>query len=103
MESQKQSIRFRKGLLHIGRFFLIPPATEEIYGQDWLHKLNSNLVKSELNLARNAFQDAGEIGKPIVQQIRKVELRMDSDEDGQISDEEVQKYFAAKVRIFTSW
>jgi len=94
---------FRKGILHIGRVFLLPRVTEELYGEGWLEKLDTHRIKQEMQLALRSFVASGEIGKPIVEQIQKMERRMNANKDSEVSDQELRRYFHAKVRLLTSW
>ncbi|MCI0607221.1 hypothetical protein L0156_29915 [bacterium] len=94
---------FRQGLLHIGRVFLLPRVAEEVHGEGWLEKLDTETIKQEMQLALRSFMATKEIGKPIVEQIQKMERRMNVNRDSEISDDEVRRYFSAKVRVFTSW
>jgi hypothetical protein len=38
-----------------------------------------------------------------VEQIEKMERRMNTNTDAEISAEEMRRYFSAKVRLVTSW
>jgi hypothetical protein len=102
-ERQNYQQSFREGLLHLGRVFLLPEIISEESPDGSLENLDTQRMRDELQRARVSFSKSGDIGKLIVEQIKKIEIRMDSNDDQNISDAELRRFFSTKIRVFTSW
>jgi hypothetical protein len=90
---------FRLGVLHAGRLILLPCVEFEKSGAGWKSKFDSEQFRNEFDTTVKFLQDAGEVGKTIVEQLQKVGKRIDKNGDGSYSDSELKRFLARKLKL----
>lgn len=89
----------RTGLIHSARMVLLPKRACEQRRDQWQQGLNVAEFRSELLEASASFRAAGETGKALLEQIQKISQRIDQDDDGALSDQEILGFLTRKVQI----
>jgi len=91
--------QFRNGIWHAARLLLLPKLAYESYGSVWSEKFDFNEFRSEYDNTIVNLQNSGDIGKKIVVQLLKVRRRIDQDDNGTLSDQEISKFLSEKLRL----
>jgi hypothetical protein len=91
---------FHQGLIYSARMFLLPMLAFEERGLDWFSAFQPGEFRKEYTLAVQSFKLAGDIGQGIIVQLEKVRKRIDRNRNGEMSDEELNRYLTEKIRIF---
>lgn len=88
---------FRKGLFHAARVVLLPKYSFEFQKTLWKSDFDFFAFAKELDSSIAEFSNAGPIGSELLNQMRKVKLRIDRNEDGVLSQPEMESYLSAKM------
>ena len=91
--------QLRSGLIHTARMVLLPKYAFEERKRGWMEGMDASEFRREMETAVQHFRDAGETGKPMLEQIAKIERRIDTDDDGSCTDGEILRFLSKKVRI----
>ena len=89
----------RGGLIHAARMVLLPKRALEEWKKDWAGALDYSGFRSEMDEAIRLFVRAGDTGVPLTQQMTKIQLRIDVNDDGQLSDAEIVRFLSLKLRM----
>jgi hypothetical protein len=90
---------FRQGIIRLGQTILLPKLAFELAHTDWKQGFQYDPFRQGLEESRILFQSSGEIGKEILNQISKVERRIDQDRDDRFSNEEITRFLDQKLKI----
>lgn len=89
---------FREGLIHTSRMMLLLKQFRERSTTDWssfpFNEFRDNNVK-----AKSGFLEAAEPGMQLIRALDKMKKRIDRDDDGNLSDEEIKRYLRSKINI----
>ena len=91
--------QFRKAVTHAGKMLLLPKLAFEERGDNWFEVLDLPRFRQEFNDAKQSFANAGNIGVTILNEMQKVENRIDSNSDHNLSDSEIQYYLNEKIKL----
>jgi hypothetical protein len=91
--------QFRKAVTHAGKMLLLPKLAFEERGDNWYEVLDLPRFRQEFNDAKQSFANAGNIGVTILNEMQKVESRIDSNSDHNLSDSEIQYYLNEKIKL----
>ncbi len=91
--------QFRKGITHAGKMLLLPKLAFEAKGDNWYEALDLPGFRQEFNDAKQSFVNAGNIGVTILNEMQKVESRIDSNSDHNLSDSEIRYYLNEKIKL----
>jgi hypothetical protein len=92
---------FRKGILHAGKMLLLPKIAFEQHGNSWYSGFSPEEFRKEFMQAQNAFINSGQVGKTILQEMEKVQNRIDRDSNGHFSDSEIQLFLTEKIKLLS--
>lgn len=87
------------GLYHAARMMLLPQIAFVKSPDQWQHTLDTEAFRNDYSLALEDMQLAGEVGRGLAFQIRKVGKRIDQDNNGMLSDAEIRNYLAEKFTM----
>lgn len=93
--------RFRRGVAHAGKMLLLPKIAYEQAGEDWYKAFNAQKFRQEFNEARQSFAGSGDIGVTILDQMKKVERRIDHNSDQYLSDDEIRIFLGEKIKLLS--
>ena len=93
----KYKTHFQKGLKTTARLLLVPALLFKNGGPNWSRDMDYEVFRQEFVSAKTSFESAGEVGKDLLIQLEKVQMRMDTDRDGVISDSEIQLFLSSKL------
>jgi hypothetical protein len=91
---------FHQGLIHSARMLLLPKIAFEERGLNWFSVFKAEDFRKEYASAVQSFQQSGDVGNSILRQLDKVNKRIDRNRNGEMSDEELDRYLTQKIRIF---
>src|SRR5262249_37745437 len=91
--------QFRNGIWHAARLLLLPKLAYESYGSNWSEKFDFNEFRTEYDNTIVNLKNSGDIAKKIVIQLLKVRRRIDQDDNGTLSDQEIYKFLSEKLRL----
>jgi hypothetical protein len=97
-ESGSYKYAFRVGMLHLIRALLLPALAFKEGGTEWQQYFNIEEFRKEFKLSMESLEKAGEIGKSILNEVRKAGRRIDKDADGNFSDAEVLAFLSQKIK-----
>jgi len=89
----------KSSAIHFARTILLPKMSFETYGDNWQNNFKTDVFRAELEKSAVDAVRAGEVGKELLEQIGRVRTRIDRDQDGSISGEEILRYLSRKTRI----
>jgi hypothetical protein len=100
LESEKfQKQKFHSGLIHSARLLLLPKLAFEQKGNQWESVFDCKKFLSELDQGFTDFRLAGDIGEACSDQLEKVKKRIDGNNDGIFTCEEVDSFLQRKIQI----
>jgi hypothetical protein len=91
--------QFRKGVTHAGKMLLLPKLAFEAKGDAWYSGLDLPRFRREFEDSRQSFVKAGNIGVTILNEMQKVESRIDSNSDQELSDSEIRSFLNEKIKL----
>jgi hypothetical protein len=91
--------QFRKGITHAGKMLLIPKLAYQEKGDNWFEVLDLPRFRQEFDDAKRSFVKAGNIGVTILNEMQKVEIRIDSNSDQKLSDSEIRSFLNEKIKL----
>jgi hypothetical protein len=91
---------FKQGLVHAARMLLLPKVAFERREFQWSNGFPYGEFRRELESSKQFLASAGPVGQPILEALDKAIRRMDTNEDSQLSDDEIKDFLSPKVYIF---
>lgn len=102
-ESIKKQAGYRRefglGLVNAAFLLLKPKQAFEERGADWATGFDMHAFRQDMETAKNHFRESGPIGANILKQLDQVSRKIDESQDGQFSDEEIERFLGAKLVV----
>ena len=88
---------FGLGLVEAAELLLKPKQAFEERGMKWSDGFDMNDFRKRFDKVATHFERSGPIGEGILKQFKQVRTKIDADQDGQFSDEEIQTFLTSKL------
>lgn len=95
-EAVDYKTRFRLAILRLARWTLMPRAAFKEHGERWNETFDFNLFRKDYDDSLELLTGAGEIGKPLVEALKRTADRIDSNHNGNLSDDEITTFLRKK-------
>ena len=92
---------FRKGLYFTARFLLLPKKAFDQHQEHWKDSFDLPGFQSNFYSAKGAFARAGELGKSPSAELKKLEERMDLNQDSSVSKAETFAFLQNKLNSYS--
>lgn len=90
---------FRNGMLALIRILLLPKLAYEQSGTEWAAKFDFREYVNEFTVAEREFQQSRDVGPPVIEQLHRINKRIDLNSDGKLSDQELSIFLNQKLLL----